>query len=107
DGGREDRLHDEMEVPPLGEVRDVPQGAGRDVVECEHLPAVVQEKLRKMGADEPRSAGDQRLSAHGGEGYRPSWANLGGGIHEWTRRLRSESTFDSEWANPSAPAHVG
>ena len=55
----EHRVDDEVEVAPFAQVRDVPLGTGREVVEREDLPAVVEKDLREVGADEAGSAGDE------------------------------------------------
>ena len=56
-------VDDEVEVAALAQVRDVPLGAGRQVVEDEDLPAVGEQQLREMRADEAGAAGDQGAAA--------------------------------------------
>ena len=49
----------EVEVAALAQVGDVALRPGREVVEDEDLPAVGEQALREMRADEARAAGDQ------------------------------------------------
>src|SRR3954453_560889 len=64
----EHRVDDQVEVAPLAQVRDVALRARGQVVEDEHLPALPEQQLRQMGADEARAAGDHcalgRVFAH-------------------------------------------
>ncbi len=46
--GREHGLDDEMKVGALAQMRDVLVRSGRDVVEGEDLPALVEQELRKV-----------------------------------------------------------
>jgi hypothetical protein len=61
DCGREDRVDDEVEVAPFPQMGDVLGRPGGEVVECEHLPAAREQKLRQVGADEARSPRNQRF----------------------------------------------
>ncbi len=45
-------------LPPL-EVEDVVDGAGREIVEHQHLVALIEQRLREVSADEARSARNQ------------------------------------------------
>ncbi len=56
-------VDDEVEVAALAQVCDVPLGAGGQVVEDEDLPAVGEQELREMRADEAGPAGDQGTAA--------------------------------------------
>ena len=60
-----------MEVGVRSEVLDVRERARREVVERADLPAVVEQQLAEVGADEAGTSGDQGL-AHGRGGYRAS-----------------------------------
>ena len=61
----QDRVDDQVKVPALAQMRDVPLRPGRQVVEDEHFPAVLQQELCEVGADEARAAGDQSALGHG------------------------------------------
>src|SRR5207244_8385367 len=52
---------DEVEGVPGGQVLDVRERAGGEIVERVDLPAFGEEKLRDMRADEAGSAGHERL----------------------------------------------
>ena len=55
-----DRVDEVFESAAALEMRDVFDGAGRQVVEDEHLVAAIEQRLGEMRADEPGAAGDQR-----------------------------------------------
>ena len=48
-----------MEVPAVAQMGHVALRPGREIVEYEDLPALGEQELREMGADEARAAGDQ------------------------------------------------
>ena len=73
DGRGEDRVHHEVEIGMVAEVRDILDRAGREVVEHEHFRALVQEELGQVRADEARAAGDQGL----GHAVQPNGALAG------------------------------
>src|SRR4051794_23398550 len=56
-------VDDQMEVAALAEMRDVPLGARREIVECEDLPAVAEEEPREVRADEAGAARDERAAS--------------------------------------------
>ena len=58
---RQDRVDDQVEVRALLEMGHVLRRAGRQVVEREDLPAVGQEQLAQVRADEAGTTRDQRL----------------------------------------------
>jgi hypothetical protein len=60
---REHGVHHEVEARMLLEVLDVADRAGRQVVEDPYLPALREQQLREMRADEARPARDQCLLA--------------------------------------------
>ena len=55
----QDRVDDEVVVRSVAQVRDVALRAGREVVERVDLPAVGEQQLGEVGADEPGAAGDE------------------------------------------------
>ncbi len=63
DGRLENGVDDEVEVAAVAQMRDVALGAGGQVVEDEDLPAVGEEQLGEMRADEAGAAGDQGAAA--------------------------------------------
>src|SRR5206468_3456357 len=65
DRGVEDRVDDEVEVLPRRKVRDVVDRPRREIVERPDLPAVLEQQLREVRADEPGAAGDEGLRWHG------------------------------------------
>lgn len=48
-----------MEVASVAQMRDVPLGAGRQVVEDEHLHAAVEQQLGEVGPDEAGTTRDE------------------------------------------------
>jgi hypothetical protein len=64
DGRREHGIDDEMKLPTFAEVRHVRLRPCRKVVESENLPALVQQQLGQVGADEPRSPRDESAPFH-------------------------------------------
>jgi hypothetical protein len=52
-----------MEVGPGRQVRDVVGGTRRQIVERVHLPALLEQRLGEVGADEAGSAGNERRPA--------------------------------------------
>jgi hypothetical protein len=64
DRGREHGVDDEVKIRPFPELLDVAVGAGRQIVQGEDLPALAEQMLREMGADEAGPAGDQGLGRH-------------------------------------------
>ena len=55
----EHRVDDEMEVAPVAQVRDIPLGARRQVVEDEHLHAAVEQQLGEVRPDEAGTTRDE------------------------------------------------
>ena len=58
-----DRIDDEVELGTTAQVGDVVERSSREVIQDENLPSVRQELLGEMGADEPGTSGDERLSS--------------------------------------------
>ena len=57
----EHRVDDEVEARVLAQVGDVVDAAGREVVEREDLPALLEQRLAEVRADEAGAAGHERL----------------------------------------------
>jgi hypothetical protein len=61
DRWREDRVDDQVVVPPLLEVCHILDRRSGQIVERIDLPPIREQKLRKVGAHEARPARDKRL----------------------------------------------
>ena len=97
DGGRvQHRVDDEVEARPVAQVRDVLERAGREVVQHPHLDALVEQELGEVRADEPGSAGHERLGRHERGAYRPLRRRCcdGGGVR-----------YDQSVASTRSPRH--
>ena len=55
-----DRVDEVLEAGAALEVGDVVDRSGRQVVENQDLVPLLEQRIRQMGSDEPRAAGDQR-----------------------------------------------
>jgi hypothetical protein len=62
DRGGENGVDDEMEVPAFLQMSDVPHRRRREVIQRVDLPALVEQALAQMRADESRAPGDERLA---------------------------------------------
>jgi len=60
--GREHGLDDDVEPRTVDQVPDIHLGSGREIVEREYLPALLQQVLRGVRADETGAPGDERLA---------------------------------------------
>ena len=52
----------EAKIGVVEKARDVVEGSGREIVDCEHPPAVGQNGAGEVRADEPGAPGDQKCS---------------------------------------------
>ena len=59
DRGREYRLDDQVELGAIAQVLHVCEPSGGEIVEGEDLPAVIEQDLAEVGADEAGAAGDE------------------------------------------------